>query len=576
MVGKICIPAYIAIIGSIVLGLVTQAISLDVTTERIQQADQDANNWITYYRTYQGWRYSPLQEINTTNIQHLETKWTFETGPDDENFQVTPLVADGVMYLINCFYHVMALDAASGELLWRYNHELPPPDTMPAATIHQVGAARGLALAQGKVLVGTGDAALVALDAKTGKPLWKAQVGDYTQGQTITSPPLIVKEMAIVGISTLPFPTRGFIAAYDLATGQQTWRFYTIPGPGEPGHETWSGDSWRYGCGSAWVTGTYDPDLNLIFMGIGNPCAQWNGDKRQGDNLYTGSVVALNVDTGHLQWYFQAVPHDVWDFDAISELILVDLEIEGKPVKALVQAEKNGYFYAFERATGRLLYAKPFVSKINWTTGLDGRGRPQVAKVPTRDGAVLCPSFMGAKNWNHMAYSQQTGYVYVPVSEMCQGVRLRDAAPQTGRLYVGARARVVAKGAYGMLKAIDVQSGEMKWGHRTRYPLFASVLATGGGLVLTGDLEGNVLALDAAKGQRLWTFNTGSGHRGSPITYAVDGKQYIAVPSGWGGFAKRVMDFSFPELKEAEVHSKLFVFGLSDDFKNQADVEPKR
>jgi alcohol dehydrogenase (cytochrome c) len=557
--------AIVTVVGfAALLGLVGGAPGADVTYDRLLNADKEPQNWLTYYGNYRGWRYSALDQINTTNVKRLVVKWAFQTGPD-ENFQVTPLVVDGVMYLTNEKNHVFALDAATGKMLWRYSsYKLPDPGKMPIR-IYGAGISRGVSLAKGKVLMGTLDAHLLALDAGTGKLLWEVQVGDYEEGQGFTSPPLIVKDKAVIGVLTSEFPTRGFIDAYDIETGKQVWRFRTIPGPGEPGNETWGGDSWRYGCGAASMPGTYDPELNLVYIGTAQPCPMLDGEVRPGDNLYTSTILALDPDTGKLNWYFQPNPHDLWNYEALDERILVDIEHQGRPVKALLQANKNGYFYALDRTSGRFLFAKPFVARINWTKGLDEKGRPIPGIVPTREGVVTCPSAWGAKNWNHTAYSPQTGYAYIPVIDMCMQTKLVRQKPRKGVLYLGGEGGFLGEGAHGLLEAIDVKTGDVRWRYRSRYPMLASVLATGGGLVFTGDPEGNALAFDASSGNRLWAFHTGSGHRGSPITYAVGGKQYLAVPSGWGGVAANFISQAFPELGDATRGSTLFVFGLFEE-----------
>jgi alcohol dehydrogenase (cytochrome c) len=548
---------------SMLLGYTAVALGQEVTAERLLHADQEPHNWLMYYGNYQGWRYSPLQQINTTNVQRLAVKWKFRTGSGDENFQVTPLVVDGVMYLTNQRNEIFALQAETGKILWRYTYfqvEFSPqmPGRVWGRSQH-----RGVAVAGGKVFLATQDAYLVALDAKSGEVLWKTQAGDYEEGHGFTSPPLIVKDKAILGIFTGEKPTRGFIDAYDLETGKRGWRFYTVPEPGEPGHETWGGDSWQYGCGPAWLPGTYDAELHLVYMGTGNPCPMYSGNERPGDNLYTDAIVALDPETGALRWHFQVIPHDRWDYDAANELVLVDMAaVDGKPVKALLQANKNGYVYAVDRTDGRLLYAKPFVARITWTPGLEATGRPLLGLVPTPKGEVICPSAYGAKSWNHMAYHPERRQVYIPASDMCQRMTQVQMEPRRGAMYYGGEGRTLSEGADGILEALDVQTGEIRWQYRSKYPMMASVLATGGGLVLTGDVEGNALAFDAANGERLWTFNTGSGHRGSPITYAVGGKQYIAVPSGWGGVAAGGFARTFLELADAPRGSTLFVFGL--------------
>jgi len=290
-----------------------------------------------------------------------------------------------------------------------------------------------------------------------------------------------------------------------------------------------------------------------------------SGDERLGDNLYTDSIVALDLETGTLRWYFQVIPHDLWDYDATNELVLVDIAVDGKPVKALLQANKNGYVYAVDRTDGRLLYAKPFVARITWTTGLEATGRPLSGLFPTPEGKVICPSSFGAKSWNHMAYHPERRQVYIPASDMCQQMKQVQVQPSRGAAYFGGEGRVVSAGADGMLEALDVQTGEIRWQYRSKYPMMASVLATGGGLVFTGDVEGHALAFDASHGELLWSFGTGSGLRGSPITYAVGGKQYIAVPSGWGGVAALGFPQAFPALAAAPRGSTLFVFGLPEE-----------
>ena len=553
-----------AVIGTAALfGLTGGALSDDVSYERLLNADKESQNWLTYYGNYKGWRYSALNQINTTNVKRLVVKWAFQTGPNS-NFQVTPLVVDGVMYLANNENEVFALDAATGKMLWRYTHEFPDQEKMPLR-IWGAKINRGISIAMGKVLMGTWDAHLVALDAKTGKLLWKVQGGDYEAGYAFTSPPLIVKDKAITGIVTGEMPNRAYISAYRIDSGEMLWRFYTVPGAGEPGSETWGGDSWQYGCGAAWIPGTYDPELNLVYIGTGNPCPFWDGDVRPGDNLYTDSIVALDAGTGKLKWYFQTTPHDVWDLDAMAELVLIDTAIQGKPVKALFQANKNGYFYALDRTNGRLLYAKPFISRINWTKGLDPTGRPIPGIVPTPEGADICPGFGGGKNWNHMAYSPKIGYAYIPAVDQCHRVKVVSAKPRKGTLYLGGEGLLLGEAAHGLLEALDVKTGEIRWQHRTKYPMPASVLATAGGLVFTGDQEGNALAFDAANGKLLWSLNTGSGLHGSPISYAVGGKQYIAVPSGWGGLWGYYQPEAFPERANATWGSTLFVFGLFED-----------
>ncbi len=362
----------------------------------------------------------------------------------------------------------------------------------------------------------------------------------------------------------MEYPTRGAIDAYDVNTGERLWRFHTIPEPGQPGHESWGGKSWQYGCGPAWLPGTYDPGLDLVYIGIGNPCPMYDGAPRSGDNLYTNAIVALEPDTGKLRWYFQSLPHDVWDYDAVNEPVLVDTAVGGRSVQGLLQAGKNGYFYLLDRTNGQFLRADPFVPRITWTTGLDATGRPAIGNVPGQPPALICPSAFGGTSWNHMAYHPQTGYVYIPAADMCAWVAKATSSPRHGHSYRGGRAIEVDAGPHGLLVAMDVATGQTKWQYKSPYPMFASVLTTAGGLVITGDLEGNALALDAETGVRLWQFPTGAPHRGSPVSYAVDGVQYLAIPSGWGSVAARYLPYVFTDLPPVTRESKLFVFGLPE------------
>jgi alcohol dehydrogenase (cytochrome c) len=548
------------VLAVLVAGGLSSAWSQEVTFERLLNADKEANNWLSYFRDFRGWRYSPLKQVDTTNVKRLVPKWVFNT--EGAGLQLTPIVADGVMYLTNSNNDVFALNAATGAILWRYQHDLP--DAMPSRIWGRWN--RGVSLIGNRVIVGTMDAQLIALDARTGKPLWKVKAGDYTIGEGITSPPIIVRDKAIVGVAPLEFGSRGFVAAYNIATGEQVWRFYTVPAPGEPGHETWGGESWKYGGAAPWIPGTYDPRLNLVFFGTGNPVPMFlHTDVRPGDNLYSDSLIALDADTGKLRWYFQHIPHDLWDLDSQAEPMLVDLEHGGKTVSAIIQAHKNGFLYAFDRENGRLLYAKPYVPRITWARGLDNNGRPTPDVAPTAEGAVFCPSFLGAKNWNHAAYNPLTGYVYIPTSDVCSNIKTVATEPKPGAPYVGGDLALVPEGAYGMVQAVDIKTGTTKWQHRLKYPLYASVLTTAGGLVFAGDPAGGFHALDARSGKLLWQYSTGPGHRASSIAYSVAGKQYIAVPSGWAGPAADLLPGVFPEAKSFPRGSAMIVFGLFEE-----------
>jgi alcohol dehydrogenase (cytochrome c) len=403
------------------------------------------------------------------------------------------------------------------------------------------------------------DAHLLALDAKTGKVLWDATVGDYTNAEALTVAPLVVKGKVIVGISGAEYGVRGFIDAYDANTGERVWRFYTVPAKDEPGGETWEGDSWMTGGGSAWVTGSYDPELNLIYWGTGNPAPDWNGEVREGDNLYTDSIVALDADTGKLVWYFQNTPHDVWDWDGVSEPILVDLPINGKMTKALLQVNRNGFFYALDRTNGKFLFAKPYC-QATWLEKMDENGRPTPKKeaLTSEEGVWVCPGVPGGKNWPPTAYNPQTNLVYAPVIEECGKYTSSKVFYRKGLPYLGSgMTRDETKDErWGHVTAIEASTGNIAWQYKTQYPMWAGMLTIAGGLVFSGDPEGNFFALDAKTGERLWSFQTGSGIHASPITYMLDGKQYIAIASGWEFEPKKT------KIRDGDT---LYVFGLFEE-----------
>lgn len=529
--------------------------------KRMLNSNKEPQNWLSYYGNYKGWRYSELHDINVHNVKNLVPKWAFDTG-NSLGLQSVPIVVDGVMYIATADNSVFAVDALTGDMKWKYSYELP--DDMPSKIWGNMH--RGVTVINGKVLLGTMDVQLVALDINNGKELWRVKVGEYSEGQGITHPPTIVKNKAIIGISTLEFPTRGSIVALDLEAGEEVWRFYTTAGSEDKkASKTWKGDTWKKGGGGVWLPSTYDEELNLIYFGTGNAHAMYYGDDRDGTNLYTASIVALNPDDGKIKWHFQPVPHDVWDYDtAAGEMLLADIKIKGKMVKALFHADKNGYFYAFNRTNGKYLYAKPFVDRIDWTTGLDKNGVPSIGKYPTPEGTSYCPSLFGGKNFQHMSFNPKLSLMYIPFTDMCNYTTSK--APEgykTGVLEPGGTFEMEGSGAYGGLEAVDPSTGEIKWRWKTKYPMFSSTLSTAGGLVFSGDVQGNFLAFDAKTGDKLWKFKTGSGHRGSATSFAINGKQYIAVPAGWGGVAG-LISAAWPEIATFPTGASVWVFGLPD------------
>lgn len=505
----------------------------------------EAENWLMYRRTYDGWGYSPLDQINTENVKSLVPVWSYSTGME-EGHQAPPIVNDGIMFVSTPQNQVLAIDAGSGDLIWRYRRELPDD----LLQMHPTN--RGVALYGDTVYLATVDAFLVALDAKTGEVRWEAEVEDYLSGYYMTMAPLIAQGKVMVGVSGGEFGIRGFIAAFDAGTGAAAWKTYTIPGPGEPGHETWPGDTWKRGGVPAWLTGNYDPETGLAYWGTGN-AGPWIGATRAGDNLYASSVIALDVVTGKIEAHHQYHWNDSWDWDEVSPPLLIDVQRDGKTIKGLVHAGRNGYLWLLDRAAGsiRFVDAEPFVRQ-NVFTSLDQKtGRPTYApdKVPVVGKKVaFCPSLWGGKNWPPSAYNPDTGLLYIPANEnLCASFNATPARYLPGELYMGVTLSDIevyphpdASGHIGELQAWDVNTGERKWTATFAQQLWGPVLTTGGGLVFAGGTNDRKFrAFDAQTGEILWQQRTSSGVTGVPTSYAVDGKQYIAVQSGWGVDAAR-------------------------------------
>ena len=551
--------------GSLALSLLlsTGLWGEEIDSKRLIEAANEPENWMTYSGTYNAWRYSPLDQINRKNVDRLVPVWVFQTGIVDGGFSCTPLVADGVMYITSPWNRVFALDAVTGKELWHYYYPVPKEFGLLYGPWN-----RGVALGHGLVYMGTIDNHLLALDAETGEEVWKVEIEDVDQcGCNITGAPLVVKDKVIVGVTAGDSAHRGYLNAFNAKTGRHAWRFWTIPAPGVEGNETWNGDSWKYGGGSTWMTGSYDADLNLLYWGVGNPAADFYGEDREGDNLYTDSIVALDPDSGELKWYHQEIPHDVWDWDAAYECVLLDLKVEGVKRKLLVNPNKGGYTWVMDRTNGEFINAWPLAENINWISGIDSKGQLLDRLEPAvGEQTIICPSIGGGRSWNHAAYSPKTGLFYTTGIEWCQNLTVQEEKPKPGEVFMGGlfELRRTPEGeAWGHFDAYDPVSGKKKWSYRSKYPLLASAVATGGNLVFTGDPEGDFFALDAVTGKKVWSFNTGSGHRGSPMTYAVDGKQYIAVPAGWGSAVAGLMPQIWPEMEDFTSGSALFVFALS-------------
>jgi alcohol dehydrogenase (cytochrome c) len=536
--------------------LAASAAPAQVTFERLLRAAAEPHNWLTYSGTYASQRHTTLTQIRPSNVADLELKWVFQ-AQSLESFETTPLVVDGVMYLTEAPNTAVALDAKTGRLFWRYQHN-PSADARPCCG--RVN--RGLAILDHTLFMATIDAKLIAIDAITGQPLWQKSVADPTAGYAMTLAPLVVKDKVIVGVAGGEYGIRGFIAAHDAATGEEAWRFYTIPAPGEPGFETWAdgGDAWQHGGASVWLTGSYDPALDLTYWGIGNPGPDWNPAQRPGDNLYSDSVVALDPDTGELAWHFQFTPNDDYDYDAVQIPVLVDLPTSTlSSGKLMLWGNRNGFFYVLDRATGEFIRGNPFVN-VNWASGLDESGRP--IETPQPLGSVTFPGVQGGTNWYSPSFSPRTGLFYLSAWENYGSVfRPAESEYVPGRTFVGGIPASPLAGTNnipgirrgpinnwtealgnGAVIALDPRTGEQRWRFPTTDVSSSGILTTATDLLFTASRDGYFLALDARTGELLWRASPGGQGANGPISYAVDGVQHVAVGSGNG----------------------LFVFGLRD------------
>lgn len=545
------------LIASLALSFQPQLCAQDRSGAAAQEGATGAD-WPAHGGTDRSWRYSALDQINTSNVKKLAPAWIFQTGDYAEGLQSTPIVIDGVVY-VAAMDDVFALDGASGKLLWKYKHQ-PLPGL-------SAGRNFGVAVAEGKVFLSTRDAHLVALDQKTGQEVWKVAVDDASSCQCgAEGVPMVARHKVIIGERG----PRGRISAFNTANGRLEWRFYVIPGPGEKGNETWEGDSWKHGSGSVWLTsGSYDPELNLAYFGTGDPSPAFYGEKRKGSNLYTDSIVALDVDSGKLRWYYQEIPHDVWDYDATWEMLLMDREVGGRMRKLLVQFAKSGFTFILDRETGELLKVYPYIENYNFVTGISPKGELLGRKEPAAgQTTAICPGNIGGKSWNQSAYSPVTRLVYVPALEMCNDLAVRPPAEGAGGMggsFVF-NAPPGHKTAYSHLDAVDPVTGERRWTYPYQYELFASVLATAGNLIFSGDPEGYLFALDAQSGQKLWSFQTGAANRGSAVTYMAGGRQYIATPTGWTAVGDLTSGI-WPEAANWRHGSTLVVFALPEESK---------
>ena len=489
-------------------------------------------DWPTYHGDPSGNRYTTLTQIDKTNVSRLAPKWVFPiaNAPQIEN---TPVVVDGIMY-VSSANEVWALDAGTGRQVWHYQR----PRTKGLAGNAAIGFNRGVAIAGDRLFMLTDNAHMISLDRRHGELLWDTEMADWRQNYNGTSAPLTVGNLVISGTAGGDEGVRGFVAAYDQSTGKEVWRFWTVPNPGEPGSETWQGKQTEHRGGASWMTGTYDPQLDLVYWPTGNPGLDYNGDDRLGDNLYSDSVLALEAKTGKLRWYFQFTPHDIHDWDAQEPPVLVDTQWQGQPRKLLLQANRNGFFYVLDRTNGQFLLGKQFLKKLNWAKGLDSKGRPILNDLqPNAEGETyVCPGFQGGANWYSTSFNPTTGLYYFSALERCNLFTKRSMEWEAGKGYMGGAARPApGENFVKSVRAINIQTGEIAWDlPQISAPATASsgLLSTASGLVFFGENGGSFMAADASSGKILWDFPANFLWKSSPMTYVFDNKQYIVMPVG--------------------------------------------
>jgi len=529
-----CVPFAAVLLWSLSPGSLGSGLAQEEESPLISGVDlldglKNPERWLTYSGDYTGQRHSPLKQINPENVRNLSARWTFQTDTTarGRGFESAPLVLDGVMYVTGPNGFAWALDARTGRPFWRYRRELPNNLTYGASAPVN----RGFAMLRDRLFMTTLDAHLVSLDMKTGTVLWDIEMADYKLGYAGTVAPLVVADKVIVGISGSDYPTRGFLDAYNPTDGTRAWRLYTVPRPGEPGSETWpnSAETFERGGGATWVTGSYDPESNTLFWGTGNPNPDYNGDDRSGDNLYTCSLIAVDATTGKLKWHYQFSPHDTHDWDSNHVPVLADRTIAGERRKVVMVANRNGFFYVIDRTTGQLLQGTPYTNST-WAREIGADGRPIVLN----DGSKGCiPDNWGGTNFMPPSFDPDLGLFFVTARETCASYSPEKQVVTPGRFSMGGTVRRDLDKAYGALRAIDVTTGARKWEFKYATPSFSGVLSTASGVVFGGDNEGNFMAFNARTGANLWHYQTGSGLWGAaPITYMLDGRQYVVVGSG--------------------------------------------
>ena len=507
--------------------------AISVPFSKLLDGTTDSASWYTYSGGYQSHRFSALRGINARSVGRLRMAWQYQSSASETKFETTPLAIGGALYFTESPGNVVAVDATDGSVRWRYTRPIPDGLSLCCGAVN-----RGLAALDSLLYFGTLDAHLIALDARNGLVVWDRMVADWHDGYSITGAPLAIKDKVITGIAGGEFGSRGFLAAFDATRGTRAWRFWTVPSPGQPGSESWSGDAWKHGGSPTWLTGSYDPKLNLIYWGVGNPSPDFNGDDRAGDNLYSNSVIAIDADSGTLRWHFQFTPHDEHDWDAVQIPVLIDARFRGAQRPLMAWANRNAFYYLLDRETGKFLLARPF-ARQNWAASIDSiTGRPQVLSGtrPSRQGALVYPAVGGATNWWSPSYSPRTGLLYVPVSEGNSIVFNDRPRFESGETYLGSVSQEPQE-AQSSIRAIDPLTGEIKWQHvfeskpDARVTRIGGILSVGGDLVFVG-CHRTFYALDARTGAELWRFNTGGIISSAPITFVADGKQYVVIAAG--------------------------------------------
>jgi len=511
-------------------------LNIQVSGEQIRQGDKNPGQWLTYSGSLNGWRYSSLSEITPTNVSQLHVLWAHQSSSSEPKFETTPLVVGDTIFATEPPATVLALNAKTGKVIWEYQRPISV-DVPVCCGIQN----RGLAILDNSLFFASLDGYLISINANTGNVNWQTRVASPSDGFSLSGAPLIVNQSVVVGVAGAEYSIRGFLAAYDVTTGQQQWKFNTIPGPGEAGHETWQNEAWKSGGGSTWVTGSYDPSLDLLYWGVGNPAPAFTGDGRPGDNLFTDSVVALHAGSGKVAWYFQFTPHDEHDWDSVQTPILADLLIDGLDRKVICWPNRNGFYYVLDRVTGQFLLGTPFV-EVNWAQGLTSRGRPILADANTvsRIGAITKPGYHGATVWQPAAFNPTLGLIFVDAIEGASVfTKSADRTPPRGEngFFTGSGGMSVGP-ITTVVRALDAATGAKRWEYYSAYysrpeeePYFGGMLATAGGLVF-GASGGSLFALDAVTGKELWSVGLGGITVAPPISFTLEGRQVIAVFAG--------------------------------------------